>query len=222
MRDTILPQAQNQLDEFANQMSQALSNQTTAGRAVTSGCADRATASTSDLVARQFGRSSLIPIRAMSSTPSRSCRSAPAARCRCRRSPPDPNNQIIGVNFSGGMGSVVSQLNAAFGTNLQFSNPSGTVLQVAQRQRHQQHRQCAVGDDDRHLADRRQRAAAAVYRRHEADHRRAHVGRLADHRACRAHRGQSGAGRLAGKPRRLCGRTPPPAIRRGRILSSIR
>ncbi len=37
MRDTILPQAQNQLDEMANQMSQALSNQTTAGTAVTSG-----------------------------------------------------------------------------------------------------------------------------------------------------------------------------------------
>ena len=37
MRDTILPQAQNQLDELANQMSQALSNQTTSGTAVTSG-----------------------------------------------------------------------------------------------------------------------------------------------------------------------------------------
>ena len=37
MRDSILPQAQNQLDEFANQMSQALSNQTTSGTAVTSG-----------------------------------------------------------------------------------------------------------------------------------------------------------------------------------------
>ena len=37
MRDTILPQAQGQLDEMANQMSQALSNQTTSGTAVTSG-----------------------------------------------------------------------------------------------------------------------------------------------------------------------------------------
>jgi flagellar hook-associated protein 1 FlgK len=37
MRDTILPQAQTQLDELANQMSQALSNQTTSGTAVTSG-----------------------------------------------------------------------------------------------------------------------------------------------------------------------------------------
>ncbi len=40
------------------------------------------------------------------------------------------NNQEIGVDFSGGMSSVVAQLNAALGSNLQFSNPSGTVLQV--------------------------------------------------------------------------------------------
>jgi flagellar hook-associated protein 1 len=37
---------------------------------------------------------------------------------------------VIGVNFTGGMGSIVSQLNAALGTQLQFSNPSGTTLQV--------------------------------------------------------------------------------------------
>ncbi len=36
MRDTVLPQAQTQLDEFANQMSQALSNNTVSGTAVTS------------------------------------------------------------------------------------------------------------------------------------------------------------------------------------------
>ena len=37
------------------------------------------------------------------------------------------NSQVIGIDFSGGMSSVVTQLNAAFGTNLQFSNPSGTA-----------------------------------------------------------------------------------------------
>ena len=37
MRDKVLPQAQTQLDELASQMSQALSNQTTAGTAVTVG-----------------------------------------------------------------------------------------------------------------------------------------------------------------------------------------
>jgi flagellar hook-associated protein 1 FlgK len=44
--------------------------------------------------------------------------------------PADPNNQVIGVNFTGGMASVVTQLNAALGANLQFSNPAGTTLQV--------------------------------------------------------------------------------------------
>ena len=42
----------------------------------------------------------------------------------------NPDNQVVGINFSGGMASVVTQLNAAIGANLQFSNPSGTVLQV--------------------------------------------------------------------------------------------
>ena len=43
----------------------------------------------------------------------------------------NPNNPVIGVNFAGGMASVVSQLNAAFGTsNLAFSNPSGSTLRL--------------------------------------------------------------------------------------------
>ena len=37
MRDQVLPQAQTQLDELADQISQGLSNQTTPGTAVTSG-----------------------------------------------------------------------------------------------------------------------------------------------------------------------------------------
>ena len=44
----------------------------------------------------------------------------------------DPNDEVLGVDFSGGMASVVSQLNAALGAsaNLQFSNPSGSTLRV--------------------------------------------------------------------------------------------
>ena len=43
----------------------------------------------------------------------------------------NPNNPVIGVNFSGGMASVVAQLNAALGgANLQFSNPAGSTLRV--------------------------------------------------------------------------------------------
>jgi flagellar hook-associated protein 1 FlgK len=43
----------------------------------------------------------------------------------------DPNDRVIGVDFSGGMSSVVSQLNAALGgASIQFSNPSGSTLRV--------------------------------------------------------------------------------------------
>jgi flagellar hook-associated protein 1 len=131
MRDTVLPQAQNQLDELANQMSQALSNQTTSGTAVTSGSQSgyivdvgsvlpgntlqltytdsSNTQHTATVVA--LGQGGKLPANASSSG----------------------NNQVIGVNFSGGMSSVVAQLNAALGTSVQFSNPSGTLLQAVNR-----------------------------------------------------------------------------------------
>jgi flagellar hook-associated protein 1 FlgK len=44
--------------------------------------------------------------------------------------PANASNPVVGVNFAGGMAAAVSQLNGALGTNLQFSNPTGTVLQV--------------------------------------------------------------------------------------------
>jgi flagellar hook-associated protein 1 FlgK len=129
MRDTILPQAQNQLDELANQMSQALSNQTTAGTPAVSGSQ---TGFSIDVGGLSAGNSvqltytdtgnvqhtiTLVALGAGGSLP-------------LQTSPSNPNNQIVGVNFAGGMAAVVTQLNAAFGTNLQFSNPSGTVLQA--------------------------------------------------------------------------------------------
>jgi flagellar hook-associated protein 1 FlgK len=129
MRDTILPQAQSQLDEFANQMSQALSNQTTSGTAVTSGSqsgygVDVSSLSPGNSVQLTYTDSNnvqhTVTIEALGA----------GGSLPLQTSPPNSNNQIIGVNLSGGMSSVVSQLNSAFGSNLQFSNPSGTVLQV--------------------------------------------------------------------------------------------
>jgi flagellar hook-associated protein 1 len=129
MRDSILPQAQTQLDEFANQMSQALSNQTTSGTAVTSGSqsgfsVDVGSLSPGNSVQLTYTDSNnvqhTITIVSLGS----------GGSLPLQTSPPNSNNQIIGVDFSGGMSSVVAQLNSAFGSNLQFSNPSGTVLQV--------------------------------------------------------------------------------------------
>jgi flagellar hook-associated protein 1 len=129
MRDTILPQAQNQLDELANQMAQSLSNVTTSGTAVTAGA--------------QSGYSvdvgSVLPGNSLQLTytdPSNVQHTitivslGQGGSLPLQTSPANPNNQIIGINFSGGVSSVAAQLNAAFGGSLQFSNPSGTTLQV--------------------------------------------------------------------------------------------
>ena len=127
MRDKILPQAQTQLDEMTNQMAQALSNQTTAGSAVTSGTqagfsVDVSSLSPGNTVQLTYtdaqNRQHTVTIVALGAGGSLPAQSANAA------------NPVVGVNFAAGMSAVVSQLNSALGANLQFSNPSGTVLQA--------------------------------------------------------------------------------------------
>jgi flagellar hook-associated protein 1 len=129
MRDDVLPQAQNQLDELANQMSQALSNQTTSGTAVTAGSQSGYSIDTGALLA---GNSVTLTYTDSSNVQHTITIEALGAggSLPLQTSPPGSNDQLIGVNFSAGMSSVVAQLNAAFGTDLTFSNPSGTVLQV--------------------------------------------------------------------------------------------
>ena len=55
----------------------------------------------------------------------------PTARSLPDTATSDPNDKVIGLDFSGGPASIVSQLNAALGTtSLQFSNPAGTTLRI--------------------------------------------------------------------------------------------
>src|ERR1700728_3606220 len=132
LRDPTLVQAQNQVDQLAATMSSALSDTTTAGTAVTSGAqagftldltnmqpgntinltyTNTATGTQQQLQIVAVNSSSVLPLPTPSST--------------------SPGTAVIGVNVSGGMASIVSQLNAALGgANLQFSNPSGSTLQV--------------------------------------------------------------------------------------------
>src|SRR4029077_218739 len=129
MRDAILPQAQNQLDELANQMSQALSNQTTAGAPVVAGSQNGFSVDVGGLSAGNSVQLTYTDPGNVQHTIS-IVALGPGGSLPLQTSPSNPNDQIIGVNFSGGMAAVVTQLNAAFGTHLQFSNPSGTVLQA--------------------------------------------------------------------------------------------
>jgi flagellar hook-associated protein 1 FlgK len=127
MRDSILPQAQAQLDELANQMSQALSNQTTPGNAVTSGSQAGFNVDVGALSAGNTVQLSYTDAQNNSHTVTIVALGAGGA---LPAQPANSSNPVVGVNLAAGMSSVVSQLNAALGTNLQFSNPSGTVLQV--------------------------------------------------------------------------------------------
>jgi flagellar hook-associated protein 1 FlgK len=127
MRDTILPQAQNQLDEMANQMSQALSKQTTAGAAVTSGSQSGYSV---DIGSLSAGNSVQLTYTNAQNVQQTVTIVALGAGGTLPSQTSGTNSQTVGVDLSAGMSSVVTQLNAALGSNLQFSNPSGTALQV--------------------------------------------------------------------------------------------
>ena len=154
LRDQTLVQAQTQVDQLAATLSSSLSDQTTAGTAVAGPPAgfsvdtsnmlpgntinltytDNATNTQQQISIVNVTDPSVLPL--------------PNA--------PNANPQVIGVNFSGGMASIVSQLNAALGSSgLQFSNPSGTTLSVIGIGIRD--RQCRFDDDHGFVADKRKR-----------------------------------------------------------------
>jgi flagellar hook-associated protein 1 len=127
MRDTILPQAQNQLDEMASQMSQALSNQTTSGSVAGSGSQLGYSVDVSALLPGNTVQLTYTNAQNVQQTVTIVALGTGGTLPLQSNA---PNSQVIGINFAGGLASAVSQLNAALGANLQFSNPSGTQLQV--------------------------------------------------------------------------------------------
>jgi flagellar hook-associated protein 1 FlgK len=130
MRDNVLVQAQNQLDALASTMAQALSDVTTDGTAVSAGPQNGFYVDTAGLLAGN--RINLTYTDASSVTHQVSIVRAddPAALPLDDTATANPNDEVVGIDFSGGAASVAAQLNALFGPGLQFSNPSGTNLQV--------------------------------------------------------------------------------------------
>jgi len=131
LRDKSLVEAQNQLDQFAASLSSALSDKTTAGTAVTSGLQSGFDLNVADLKA-----GNVIHVT-YTDTATNTQRQVSIMRVDDASVLPlsngataDPNDQVVGVDFSGGMASVIAQLNTALGgSNLQFSG-SGSTLTV--------------------------------------------------------------------------------------------
>ncbi|MBN8990837.1 MAG: flagellar hook-associated protein FlgK [Rhizobiales bacterium] len=135
LRDKTLVQAQAQVDQFAASMSSALSDKTTDGTAAPPSVAPAAGFDL-DLTGLQSGN--IIHLSYKDNTTGATHNLSivrvddPSVLPLGNNATLDPNDEVLGVDFSGGMGSVISQLNAALGTsaNLQFSNPSGSTLRV--------------------------------------------------------------------------------------------
>jgi len=133
LRDKTLVQAQTQVDQMAASISSALSDKTTPGTAASATLPSRAgfdldlsnvspgnsvNLTYTDAATHTQHNVTIVRVDDPAALPLSNTGSA-------------PNSQVIGVNFTGGMASVVSQLNTALGgANLQFSNPSGSTLRV--------------------------------------------------------------------------------------------
>jgi flagellar hook-associated protein 1 FlgK len=131
MRDNVLVQAQNQIDGMASAMAQALSNDTVDGAAVTAGAQSGFSVDTSGLL--NGNRISLTYTDTVTNTQHRVSIvrvDDPIALPLTDDATADSGDEVFGVDFSGGLASVISQLNTRFGPGLQFSNPSGATLQV--------------------------------------------------------------------------------------------
>jgi flagellar hook-associated protein 1 FlgK len=130
MRDQVLPQAQSQIDELAARMSQALSDQTTNGTPASSGSQTGFNVDVGGVLPGNSVQVTYTDASSNQHTVTIVRVDDPAALPLPNTATVNPSDQVVGVNFSAGMGSVVAQLNAALGSSLQFFNPSGTVLQV--------------------------------------------------------------------------------------------
>ncbi|MGL4729911.1 MAG: flagellar hook-associated protein FlgK [Bosea sp. (in: a-proteobacteria)] len=131
LRDGTLNQMQTQLDELAAQMSSALSDTPRAGVAAAVG---PATGFDVDLAGLQAGNAITLDYTL---TPSGQTRSYTFLRVNSAASLPlpagaagDTNNPVVGINFSGGMASVVTQIQTALGAGFTVANPAGTTLRI--------------------------------------------------------------------------------------------
>lgn len=132
MRDQDLVQAQNQLDALAASMASALSDQTTGGTPVTSG-----TQSGFDIDISGLSAGNTITINytdGLTHTPRTLTLMRvddPNALPLSNAATTNPNDRVVGIDFSGGMTTVYGQIASALGsTGMTASNPSGDTLRI--------------------------------------------------------------------------------------------
>lgn len=132
MRDQDLVQAQAQLDAIASAMSSALSDKTTAGTAVTSGVQSGFDV---DIGGLQSGNTITINYTdGLTGTPRTMTLvrvDDPSVLPLSNNATTNPNDTVVGIDFSAGLTSVIGQIGSAIAnTGMVASSPSGTTLRV--------------------------------------------------------------------------------------------
>lgn len=131
LRDDVLVEAQAQLDQFASAMASALGNRTEEGTAVTSGSQDGFDL---DLTGLQAGNS-------MSFTYANVSNGTESTISFVRVDDPDSlplsdgvtgrsDDTVVGIDFSGGMSSVIDQMQSALGGSFNVSDEGGNTVRI--------------------------------------------------------------------------------------------
>lgn len=130
LRDDILVQVQAQLDQIASAMAASLSSVAMPTTPVagppagfdidTSGmlAGNVINLTYTDVMSGQQRKVSIVRV------------DDPSALPLSNDATPDPNDEVIGVDFSGGMAAVVTALNNRFNGQVVFSNPAGSTLRI--------------------------------------------------------------------------------------------
>ena len=127
LRDKTLVQAQDQLDDIAAALAQAMSTVETAGSAVTVG---PAAGFEVDISSLRNGNDLVLKYEVNGVPKSlRAVRVDDPSKLPMDVTDAD-GNRVVGIDFSGGAASVAAQLQAALGGSFSVSNPSGSVIRV--------------------------------------------------------------------------------------------
>ncbi|MBN4051829.1 flagellar hook-associated protein FlgK [Parvibaculum lavamentivorans] len=127
LRDNVLPEAQAQLDELASELILSLSAETTAGTAATAGAATGFEVDTASLLSGNTinltytigGTSTTVTIVKVED---------PSILPLANSATNNPNDTVIGIDWTQPIGDIVNDLNAALPAEVVVSNPSGTLL----------------------------------------------------------------------------------------------
>ncbi len=132
MRDQDLVQAQNQLDAIASSMASALSDKTSSGSVASLGAQNGFDVDIGGLSAGNTVTVNYTDVGTGTSHTMTLVRvDDPAVLPLANSVTTAPNDTVVGIDFSGGLASAITQINAAFAsTGMTASNPSGTTLEI--------------------------------------------------------------------------------------------